>query len=329
MRFYLAVCVLLVISMAVAPVAAVGRKDPAPEAVTAAGQAEEKENPDTISVFSHSDSAVNSIDIKEYVIGAVAAEVSANSHPEALKAQAVACYTYALYVRNIQQKSPDAALGGADISDSSAVHQGYYTKAQRAEIWGEKAEEYEEKISQAVDAVLGYYISFEGEPILAVYHAVSAGKTQSAEDLWGNSLDYLKSVASPCDKLSPDYLHSAVFSAEEFAKIAESLDGTELSDDKSEWVGKVQTNGSDYVETVEIGGQKIKGSAVRSAFSLRSSAFTVEYSDSGFIFRTCGYGHGAGMSQHGADYMARQGSNWQEILTHYYSGVEILKNENP
>ncbi len=328
MRFYLAVCVLLVLSMLIAPVAAVDKKD-AVSSQTVSAAEKQNNRPDTISVFSHSDSAVNTIDIKEYLVGAVAAEVSANYHPEALKAQAVACYTYALYVRNIQKKSPDEALGGADISDSSAVHQGYYTKEMRASKWGEKNDEYEKKISEAVDAVLGYYLSFSGKPILAVYHAVSAGKTQSADDLWETPLAYLNSVASPCDKLSPDFCHTAVFSAEEFAEIAEGLDGVELSGDKSKWIGKSKANGSGYVESVEIGGVKIKGSAVRSAFSLRSSAFTVEYSDSGFTFKTSGYGHGAGMSQHGADYMARQGSNWQEILTHYYSGVEILKNENP
>ncbi len=328
MRFYLAVCVLLVLSMLVAPVAAVSRNDAVPVKPVADTPTQD-DTPNTIAVFSHSDSAVNTIDIREYLVGAVAAEVSPNSHPEALKAQAVACYTYALYVRNIQKKNPDENLGGADISDSSAVHQGYYTKEMRASKWGEKADGYEKKISTAVDAVLGYYLSFSGEPILAVYHAVSAGKTQSADDLWGTPLAYLKSVASPSDKLSPDYHHTVVFSAEEFAKIAESLDGVELPDNESKWIGKTETNGAGYVESVEIGGTKIKGSAVRSAFSLRSSAFTVEYSDSGFTFKTYGYGHGAGMSQHGADYMARQGSNWQEILSHYYSGVEILKVENP
>jgi len=283
----------------------------------------DKDKCDTFKVLLSDTQTVIELSELEYICGAVASEMPAIYHEEALKAQAVACYTYALNARNDQKKNPDAALKGAYLSSDSSVHQGYKTKDQLKEKWGDKFDTYYNKIESAVKSVLGKVITYDGELITPAFHAISSGKTENASVVWGGEVPYLVSVNSAGDRLSPDYSSTLVLSCEQFTQLASGLEGTAFGGDASTWVSSPVVSDAGTVTSITIGGKSFDGCAVRKAFSLRSNCFTIEYKNNSFILNVTGYGHGVGLSQYGADYMSRQGSNYKEILSHYYCGVKI------
>lgn len=322
MRTSLILSIVIALSLILCPIAALGSDKQAEDA--AVNVTGEYEGEELISVMSPSTGDISSMDMREYIIGCVAAEMPALYHTEALKAQAVASYTYAKKVLEQNKNSKKSMFGGADITDSPDMHQGYINEEARKEKWGDDFEEYENKIKAAVDEVLGCYMTYNGETVLAVYHSISAGVTQSAENLWGSEIPYLISAESQGDKLSPNYINESVYSEKEFKSLAKDC-GVRLSGDAENWVEEVKINGNGYVSAVVMNDKEIAASKFREAFSLRSPCFDIEYSGGEFTVTCKGYGHGAGMSQYGADYMARQGCTWREILLHYYTGVEIEK----
>lgn len=313
MRTYLTVCIIIALSMILCPLAATGGnvKD---EADTVTVIEQEKEA-DVISVMLSDSGKSREIEMREYITGCVAAEMPPNYHTEALRAQAVACFTYAKKVRE------DNTDKTADITDNPDVHQGYIDKNARKEKWGEKFEEYEEKIGEAVDSVLGEYMSHDGKTVLAVYHSNNAGRTRSAESLWGSEIPYLVSAESSGDRLSPDYMNTEVFSESDFSECIKKC-GVDTDGSAENWVGKINTDEDGYVTSVNICGEEISGSDFRTALNLKSACIDIDYN--GKFTVTCkGYGHGVGLSQYGADYMARQGFSYKEILSHYYKGVSF------
>ncbi len=317
MRTYLAVCIITALSMILCPLAATGKG--AENKTVTISESVSKEKNDVISVMSSRNGKSNEIEMREYVIGCVAAEMPADYHSEALKAQAVASFTYA---KRIREDNTDEA---SDITDNPDIHQGYIDKAARKEKWGGKYEEYEEKISAAVDSVLGEYMSFEGETVLAVYHSNNTGRTRSAENLWGSEIPYLISVESGGDRLSPDYIHTVEFSEEAFSRYLEEC-GVQTKGSADEWIEKINRDEDGYVTSLVACGKEITATEFRTAAKLESACFEIEY-DGEFVVTCKGYGHGAGMSQYGADYMARQGFSYKEILSHYYTGVSLVKAE--
>ena len=147
------------------------------------------------------------------------------------------------------------------------------------------------------------------------------GKTENSRDIWGGELPYLKAVSSPGDKLSPDYASEVSVSAEELKRKL----GSEctLSGDPAAYFGEPERTDSGSVLTVSVCGNEITGGKIRSIFNLRSLNFSVKYADGNFVFTVLGYGHGVGMSQYGANYMAKQGSDFKEILTYYYTDCKV------
>lgn len=312
-------CSLLVLaSILVLPLGVM--KKPETSAATPAAAITPQKEPDTADVFRVLDKdakTVTEMTAKDYIFGVLAAEMPALYDEEALKAQAVAAYTFACY-RRAENADKDY-----DITTDFTSDQSFITEQKAREKWGEKAEEYCKKLKNAVDEVEGLAVTYDAKPILAVYHALSSGKTEEGKNVWGGDYPYLKSVASPCDTLAPDYISKAVFSAEE---VKSRLSGKcDLSGEPSDWFGKAERTASGTVTGIEAGGGKLSGSEIRAAFSLRSSNFEVSCKDGEFTFTVYGYGHGVGMSQFGADYMAKQGSNFKEILLHYYSGCKVEK----
>ena len=202
------------------------------------------------------------------------------------------------------------------------MHLGYLDAAARKEKWGDKYETYEKKIEEAVKDVFGKVITYGGETITAAFHAISCGQTFSAEEVWGKDVPYLKSVTSAGDKLSPDYSSALTLTEDEFKK-AFAGSGAELGGDCKKWVGEIKKTDSGYISLAVIGKKEFTGAQVREILGLRSACFEIKCSDGKFKITVRGYGHGVGMSQYGADYMARQGSDWQEIIKHYYTGAEI------
>lgn len=257
---------------------------------------------------------VEETDLREYVICCVSSEMLPTYEKEALKAQAVVSYTYALYFLN------NPYSDSADVTDSSSVHQAYRSREEIKEKWGEKYDSYIKNIEKAVDETAGEYLTYSGEIIKPAYHAMSSGRTSSALDVWGNDVPYLQSVTSDGDRLSPKFISTYDFTEEELSRILSECAGKKI---KEITIGDAVTNSGGYVKKIEISGETFTGEAVRKALSLRSGAFTVSRKDDTFTFTCTGYGHGVGMSQNGAQYMAQNGSTCDEILHHYYTGVEI------
>ena len=260
---------------------------------------------------------ISEISYEEYVFGVVAAEMPALYEEEALKAQSVAAYTYALRKKELNKSQK------YDISNDFSIDQSYITKSEAKEKWGEKAEEYIEKIEKAVKDTAGYTVTYNGQLANTVYHALSCGKTENCKDVWGTDIEYLRSVSSDWDKQAANWKTTQKFSAEELCE--KFKDYVTITETEDNIFGKsvVSENGS--VKTIEILGKEIEGETVRDLLQLRSQNFKVKKTDEGYTFTVLGYGHGVGMSQYGANVMAQQGSNFKEILTHYYKGCKIEK----
>lgn len=279
--------------------------------------------PNEIKVLKASSNSVVSMSVYDYVCGCVGADISPTYKEEAIKAQAVIAYTYVIWsLKNADRSS----LSGADLSDSNDCTSYLDSEALR-EKWQDKYEFYSEKISSCVSDVFGQYMTYENEVILPYFHALSFGETQSAKDLWGMDIAYLKSATAPGDILSPDIDTTATLSKEDFFKKAQDLGINELSSDSSKWVEVLEKDENGFITTLKISDKSFDKNEIRSAFSLRSPYFTLEQKNEKFIFSVKGIGAAVGMSQYSADYMARQGSSYKEILHHFFKDIK-LENES-
>ncbi len=268
--------------------------------------------------------AVTDVSLRDYLIGVVCAEMPATFEIEALKAQAVAAHTYAERISRQNRSNPDPALFGADFSNDSNVYQAYYTESQIRSAFGDSFTLYYNKIAAAVDAVCDELLYYEDEPIVAAFHAMSAGKTENAETVWGAPLAYLVSVDSASDADAPSYLDTSVFSADEVRQILiAAAPELTLPADKAAWLSVQSTSDAGTVLRVQCGERVWSGQQIRELFSLRSACFTVAFADDCFTFTTKGYGHAVGMSQYGANAMALAGSSYAEILAHYYPNTTL------
>lgn len=296
------------------------KKPEAEAAATSANAVSPKKEVSDTGIFRISDSktgAVTEMKANEYIFGVVAAEMPALYNDEALKAQAVASYTFACY-RRAENKDKEY-----DLSTDFNTDQSFITEEKAREKWGDKADEYCNKLKNAIEEVKNLAVTYDGKPILAVYHAVSSGKTEDCKNVWGGDYPYLKATASPGDTLAPDYISKATFSEEEVKK--KLSEKCVISGEPTDYFKSLKRTSSGTVTSAEVCGSTLSGSEIRALFSLRSSNFEVRCKDDEFCFTVYGYGHGVGMSQYGADYMAKQGSDFKEILLHYYSGCKVEK----
>lgn len=269
----------------------------------------------TVKVKLSKSGEIKEFSLEDYIFGVVAAEMPALYENEALKAQAVAAYTYFL------KKTQSNTDKEYDITDDFTVDQAFIMPEDAREKWASGADEYENKIRSAVKSVLYKKITCSGEIISAVYHAVSGGKTENASDVWGGEYSYLVSVDSSWDKLSDNYLSSASFTAEELKAKLSSV--AEIGDISANCFSNITRTAAGSISKISVSGKEVSGSSVRLALGLKSSDFDVAFSDGKYTFTVRGYGHGIGMSQHGANYLAMQGKTYEEILRHYYTGCAI------
>ncbi len=264
------------------------------------------------------DGKVKNIPETEYICSVVAAEMPALYEPEALKAQAVAAYTYACYRRDSRKSE------SYDVSADSASDQAYTPLEEAAKKWGDKASEYTKKIQNAVKAVMGYKLTYNGKTILAAYHAISSGKTETGANVWGAGYDYLTTVESIGDLLAEGYLSAVTFTPEEFKAKATEL-GATMNGDASTWLREPSRTEIGTVKEYQLGDKLVSGKDMRTTFGLRSANFDLTFTENKFTFTVRGYGHGAGMSQNGANYLAKQGSTYLEILSWYYPACKLEK----
>lgn len=263
--------------------------------------------------------AVSELSVFEYLTGVVAAEMPVSFEPEALKAQAVAARSY------LQRAIASPKHDGADICSSSACCQAYLSPEELKAGWGDSYDEYLEKISAAVSATDGEYLSYDGQPALTAFHSSSDGATEDAAAIW-SEVPYLKSVSSPETEESVPELTSRVESSElDFRDTILYLKPeADMTGAASDWVGEISRSASGRVADITIGGVSFTGSELRTLFSLRSTDFELEYTDGKFVFTVHGYGHGVGMSQYGANTMAESGADYCDILSHYYPGTFLV-----
>ena len=239
-------------------------------------------------------------------------------------AQAVAAHSYALAVK--AQADPDnEALKGAYFSANPTQRLGYITDTVMRAMWGEDYEANRTRLYTVVDSVLDEILLYDGQPAMACYHAISGGKTEAAEAVWGAAVPYLVSVDSPLDLTSPDYEQTITVTKQEVAEdIAAAFPDIVLEGDAAGWFGTPQLTAAGYVDSITIGGVPCKGTAVRAALRLRSASFTITWTEKHlFEITTRGYGHGVGLSQYGANALALTGKSYQEILSLYYPGTTL------
>lgn len=224
---------------------------------------------------------------------------------EALKAQAVAARTY--QVRQMQAQGSAAVLYD--------VGQAYLSETEQKQKWGESYALYAGKIRNAVRATAGEIMVYDGEPILAAFHAQSGGRTEDAANVWNTAVPYLKSVDSKEDRQAPNNETTAAFSAKALAKCLGVAEDAAVS-------VKSRTDAG-YVAQVQAGDKTFSGREIRELLGLRSANFTIAKSGDSYLFTVHGYGHGAGMSQYGASFLAEKGMDYHEILRHYYTDISF------
>ena len=265
---------------------------------------------------------IKTMTLAEYLPGVLAGEVPVDFAPAALCAQAVAARTYVL-----AQQHKDAHPA-AEVCSDPACCQVWLDETERQALWGEDEAANMARMRSAVAATNGEYLSYEGEPILCCFHSSSPGYTESSANLWGKALPYLVSVESPETAGDvPNYVSTVELSAEEFREVILSRypDAELKTTLPPDWLGTRTEDMSGRVASVQVGGTAIPGTALRAMFGLRSACFDLKWTGMSFRFTVTGYGHGAGMSQYGANVMAGNGADYQEILTHYYPGTELKR----
>ncbi len=327
MKSYTLICFFLSLALILCPLVSVEKtKDVISQEFTEAATEDEsatQEVSSTVKVMSVNGNNITEMSVEDYLLGVVAGEMNASYDEEALKAQIITAHTLLLYTKEHNTKD----LNGADITDSSALHQAFLTPETQKEKWKSNYETYKSKIEKCIDEVGNLTLQYNGKYICAVFHAISNGITENATDVWGGKYPYLVSVESKGDKLSPAYKSQVAFSQKEFKEILKD-ENIKFTEKAENWLGKITHTDTGMVKSITICGKSFKGTDIRKLFSLRSSTFACKYEDGEFIFTVNGYGHGVGMSQYGANYMAQQGSDYKEILNHYYTNVEIISIAN-
>lgn len=279
-----------------------------------------------ITIYDTRTQKVVKMPLEEYIKGVVAAEMPAAFHIEALKAQAVASRTYAI---NKMLKYPKGNPGHPDAPLCTGIHcQAYLTLEElnnlHAKDWEEK---YWSKIEEAVDSTRGQVLYYRGEVIDALYHSTSGGMTEDAVDVFSTDIPYLKSVESLYEEEAPRYKDIVTMTGEEFVdKLNQEYPNAKITKENLvEKIKLVEKTESGRVKKIAIDGTVINGREIRDLFGLNSTNFKIYYNPRTNIIdiETTGYGHGVGMSQWGANGMAKNEKDYEQILKHYYTGVEI------
>lgn len=279
-----------------------------------------------IKVFVHEQNQIVEMNLEEYIKGVVAAEMPAEFDLEALKAQAVAARTYAARNMRIHGGTGSVQHPGADVSTDPREGQAWVSEQALKNKWGEvRFNRYWTKMTRAVEETRGMVLIYNGEMINALFHSTSGGQTEDPGEVWGQSIPYLKSVACPWDQNSPRYKGQKDFSISDLENILGPDAGvvTAAQNGKSELAQVVEKTVSGRVKKIRIGSKVFEATAVREKLGLQSTNFTWSVDGDKIHFETTGYGHGVGMSQYGANGMAKEGRSYKDILQYFYQGVQL------
>ena len=277
----------------------------------------------TIKLLHQDTKKVEEVNLDEYIACVVSAEMPVSYELEALKAQAVVARTYTIYKITTSKKHDEA-----DICDKSTCCQAWISKKDRLDKWDEdKRISNWNKILQAVNETAGKIITYERKPINAFFHANSGGKTEVPFYVWGGTgYPYLQVVETSGEDKYSQYNSETKFTKKEFVeKIKKEHDNFVIDFNEKNCIEIVKRDESDRVVTVKIGNLNLSGVEARTLLELRSANFTVQITENEILFKVIGYGHGVGMSQTGADSLAKNKKNYEEIIKHFYIGVEITQ----
>ncbi|MFA5523157.1 MAG: stage II sporulation protein D [Tissierellales bacterium] len=282
------------------------------------------EGKELVKVYNTKSGSTEEIDLEEYLKGVVAAEMPAAFHIEALKAQAIAARTYALSrIDRFKDGNPDHITAPL----CTGIHcQAYLTLEELEQAHGKGwTKEYWPKINKAVSETKGMVATFEGDLIDALYHSTSGGITEDSENVFASAKPYLRSVTSPNEEEAPKFKSTITMSFNEFVKkIQELVPNTKITKKNISQIIKVADKSeTGRIMKLMIEDKIIEGRDFRASFNLNSTNFKINLIGDNIEIETLGNGHGVGMSQWGANSMAKKGSTYQEILKHYYLGVEI------
>ncbi len=256
----------------------------------------------------------------QYLYGVVSAEMPANFELEALKSQAVVARTYTVY-----KMFKGSKHANADICDKADCCQAWISKDDRFAKWNEDERESNwNKITTAVDSTIGKIVTYNGEPINAFFHSNSGGTTETVANVWGGTdYPYLQSVETSGEEEYSQYASTVTLTKEEvLQKIQENHPETQIDFNTENAIQILEYTDSGRVKTIQFGNVQISGVEARATFGLKSAKFSVDIGDS-ITFNVIGYGHGVGLSQTGADAMAKMGATYEQIINHYYTDVKI------
>ncbi len=263
---------------------------------------------------------VEQVNIDEYLCNVVSAEMPADYEVEALKAQAIVARTYTIY--KVLNKKHD----NADICDDSTCCQAWISKEDRLARWEEsKRESNWQKICNCVNDTKGKIITYNNQPINAFFHSNSGGVTEIPVNVWGGTgYPYLQSVETSGEDAYTQYSSEAILTQEELInKLKTKYNDISIDFAKNEDIKILEYTEGTRVKTVKFGNHELSGVETRTLLGLKSTNFEITKEGNNIKFSVKGYGHGVGMSQTGADSMAKQGNSFEEIIKHFYSGVEI------
>ena len=266
---------------------------------------------------------IEELPLDTYVKGVVAAEMPADYEEEALKAQAVVARTYTIYTIIHNNNKHE----NADLCDNSNCCQAWISKDDRLSKWEEdKRDQYLKKIEDAVDSTNGKIITYNGEVIDAFFHSNSGGVTETPVNVWGGTnYPYLQSVQTAGEEGYKQYSSEVKLTKDEFInKIKETHPNLNIDFNDEHSIEIIEYTESNRVKTIKIGNINLSGVEIRKILGLKSTKFEVKVDNDNVIFTVTGYGHGVGMSQTGADSMAKQNSNYEDIIHHFYTDVEII-----
>lgn len=267
---------------------------------------------DTIKVKTKEEK-IEELKIEEYLIGVLAAEMPASFETEALKAQSVASRSYALY-KILHNENEEYDI----LTD--VTNQSYITKEEMQEKWKNNYEYYLKKISNAVKETENEVMYYDNEIIEAFYFAMSNGSTEDAKSVFGGELPYIKATTSVWDNETLNNFEvSKTFSKEEVCS------ALQLEECKTLTIDNINRSASHRINSLTVNNKEFAGTLVRKLLDLRSTDFIIDIENNKVTFTTKGYGHGVGMSQYGANGMAKEGYNYKEILNHYYKDITINK----
>lgn len=273
----------------------------------------------TVTLYHHETKTTETLPLRDYLWGVLAGEMPASYPEEALKAQAVASYSYMMHRRETMAAHPAADFGHpGDVCDDPGHCKAWLSPAGAAARWGQDwLEASQSRLSGAVEAVLGQALLYDGAAANTVFHAISGGRTEAAADVWGAEVPYLCPVDSHWDQEAKGFYSTVTLPLEEFRQILGQQDCTP---------GATLLTAGGSVASQVIGDRTFTGRELRQLFGLRSTRFTLTVGESAATFQVSGYGHQVGLSQYGASVLAEQGYTYRQILAYYYPGTALTEN---